>query len=394
MNHGTIIYIGGFELPDKNAAAHRVLNNAKILRELNFNVVFIDVDKTKAYKDKKNISKRSIQGFDWFSIPYPHSKKEWVNYLSDIKFLYPIFDRISDIKALICYNYQSIAFMKLKLYCEKKNIKVIADCTEWYSTKGSNFIFKIIKGIDSFIRMRVVQKNVDGLIVISSYLDKYYNKSKTKIIIPPLVDLKEDKWIENYRDEGNEKTVNLVYAGSPGKSKDELELIIECLYELKSSNFLFNIIGLTREQYLNNHHNKQKNILDELENKIIFLGRMPHLASLKYVKKADFTIFIRESSRMNNAGFPTKFVESISCGTPVITTKISDLERYIINGSENGFLVDSNNKKDIMIVLQNIFKLNIEEVHSMKNNLVDKNLFHYGNYINQVREFLKELNFN
>ena len=40
MSKGSIIYIGGFELPDKNAAAHRVLNNAKIIRELGYEVFF------------------------------------------------------------------------------------------------------------------------------------------------------------------------------------------------------------------------------------------------------------------------------------------------------------------------------------------------------------------
>ena len=40
----TIIYIGSFEMPDKNAAAHRVLNNARNLRELGFNVVFVGLN--------------------------------------------------------------------------------------------------------------------------------------------------------------------------------------------------------------------------------------------------------------------------------------------------------------------------------------------------------------
>ena len=43
-NRGTILYVGGFELPDKNAAAHRVLNNAKIFRELGFHVIFCGID--------------------------------------------------------------------------------------------------------------------------------------------------------------------------------------------------------------------------------------------------------------------------------------------------------------------------------------------------------------
>lgn len=47
MHKGTILYVGGFELPDKNAAAHRVLSNAKIFRELGYNVVFCGVNREK-----------------------------------------------------------------------------------------------------------------------------------------------------------------------------------------------------------------------------------------------------------------------------------------------------------------------------------------------------------
>ena len=44
---GSVLYVGGFELPDKNAAAHRVINNAKILRELGYRVIFCGVDREK-----------------------------------------------------------------------------------------------------------------------------------------------------------------------------------------------------------------------------------------------------------------------------------------------------------------------------------------------------------
>ena len=36
-----IIYWGGFELPDKNAAAHRVMANAKLFRQFGYEVVFL-----------------------------------------------------------------------------------------------------------------------------------------------------------------------------------------------------------------------------------------------------------------------------------------------------------------------------------------------------------------
>ena len=41
MRQGTVIYAGNFELPDKNAAAHRVVNNAKLFKELGFDTVFL-----------------------------------------------------------------------------------------------------------------------------------------------------------------------------------------------------------------------------------------------------------------------------------------------------------------------------------------------------------------
>ena len=41
----TIIYIGNFELPNKNAAAQRVIANGKIFRDLGYKVVYIGISK-------------------------------------------------------------------------------------------------------------------------------------------------------------------------------------------------------------------------------------------------------------------------------------------------------------------------------------------------------------
>lgn len=59
---------------------------------------------------------------------------------------------------------------------------------------------------------------------------------------------------------------------------------------------------------------------------------------VKLSKKLFLKIFqrIREKTRKTMAGFPTKVVESMSLGTPVITTDASDLADYIKHG-ENEF---------------------------------------------------------
>ncbi len=389
MEKGTIIYIGGFELPDKNAAAHRVLNNGKILKELGYKVVFIGVDRELPYDNKIFNTRKEIQGFECWSVPYPKLNKQWIHYLCSIEFFIEILNKYTDIKSVICYNYQSIAFMKIKKYCCKNNIKIMADCTEWYSTRGTNVIFKVIKGLDTFLRMRIIHKRLDGLIVISHYLEKEYIRCKNVVYIPPLIDSSEEKWnqmITQY----DEKKLRLVYAGNPGKNKDKLNILIECLYQLKkSSNYTFFVIGITKEQYLIDFR-EHMYIIDELKDKVKFLGRLSHIESLKYVNTAEFSMFIRENTRVTKAGFPTKFVESMTCGTPVITTRTSDLENYILEG-KNGFFIDVNNNKNTVSIFSKVLGMNREEIKIMKKNCKESKKFHYGNYIGQFEQFLNNI---
>lgn len=388
MTKGTIVYVGGFELPDKNAAAHRVINNGKLLREYGYKVVFIDIDKTLPYKKHISMNKKETQNFEYWSRPYPKSKKEWIHYLCDADSIIRILTQYKDLKAVICYNYQSISFMKLKKYCNRNHIKIFADCTEWYSTKGASIIFKIIKGFDSFIRMRILQKRLDGLIVISSYLSTYYQDCKNVVQIPPLVDLTEEKWRTDSTN-SNDNRINLVYAGSPGRNKDCLDFIIEVLYELNEvSNFTFNIIGITKDQYLKDNKN-HKDIIERLGKKVVFYGRLSHQESLKYIKLADFSIFIRENSRMNNAGFPTKFVESISVGTPIITNETSDLKGFLIE-EKNGFYLNTHNKKSMISKLYKILTLNKNTIKKMKQICYNSRMFHYEKYKKNIEAIIKE----
>ena len=387
MKKGTIIYVGGFELPNKNAAAHRVLNNGKILRRLGYKVVFIGVDRS---NEKRKISdtKRIYYGFECWSIPYPSNKKEWVDYLSSIKHIEKINMYYDNIIGIVMYNYQAMAMYNLKKYCAKNNIRLIADCTEWYSAKEGNIIFKGIKGLDSFFRMRILHKYLDGLIVISEYLKKYYEKKIQLINIPPLIDLTEDKWNLDEKTSRNKSIIKFVYAGSMSKNKDhDKRILIKSFSELKNyNNYVFNIVGISKKQYLDNYP-EDKDFLDALEDKIVFWGRVSHKESIKIVKDSDFSIFFRQSSRVVNAGFPTKFVESISCKVPVITTRTSDLESYLIEG-ENGYFIDDISQKGVTKFLKRILSMDRGAIDSIKKN-TENDMFHYEKYIDTFDKFMR-----
>lgn len=389
MSKGTILYVGGFELPDKNAAAHRVLSNGKIFRELGYKVVFIDVDKTLSYNSDILTTIKDVQGFECWSIPYPNSKIEWFKYLTNIDFINVMTKKYSDINVVVAYNYPALALRNLNKYCSNKNIRIIGDCTEWYSTKGASIIFKIIKGLDSFYRMRIVQKKLDGIIVISKYLEEYYKDFINVVRIPPLVDIDEEKWkLNNKYLQVNEKRVDvlkLVYSGNPGRNKDRINYLIETLYSYNGpGNYLLRIIGISKEQYLQDYPDHFK-IIDSLGEKLNFLGKVAHNQSLEYLKESDFSIFIRDDNKLTKAGFPTKFVESISCGVPVITTLTSDLKDYLIEG-ENGFII--RNPKLFINELKNILEIDKDVVEHMKNYCVKNNQFQYRCFIKNMEKIL------
>ena len=213
---------------------------------------------------------------------------------------------------VILYNFPAIASLKIIRYCHKRGIKVFHDTTEWEYAEGHS-PRDLIKNIDTWLRMKYCLKKMDGVIAISRYLFDYYSPNVNTILVPPTVDLKSKKW-KRERELTAGKIVKLVYAGNAGaKCKDRLDRVIDAVW--RYDNIELKVVGLTQEQY-----EIDFGALPEGCNNVVFTGRLPHLEAVKAVIDADFQMLIREDSLKNRAGFPTKFVESMSCCTPVIGT--------------------------------------------------------------------------
>ena len=63
MTKGTIIYMGNYELPDKNAAAHRVMNNGKIFTALGYQAAYLGIvrERASAVSDSQNMTRISMK---------------------------------------------------------------------------------------------------------------------------------------------------------------------------------------------------------------------------------------------------------------------------------------------------------------------------------------------
>lgn len=386
-----IIYAGGFQLPNKNAAAQRVISNGKILRDLKYEVIYLGVNNK---KNIEGISKiHDYNEFECWEEKYPQSKVEWVKYLasiSNIKALVEQKDK-NRIKAIVAYNYPAFSLISLKLYCKKNNIKLLSDCTEWYDAKIGNGIMSIIKWLDTELRMKYIHPKLDGIICISEYLRNEYKGKCNTVVIPPLVDLNDSKWAIGELELSDE--IRIVYAGNPGinkrtYSKDRLDLIIKLLHKFKDKfNFKLQVLGLTEEDYLKAFQ-EHKTIIEELGKSIVFYGRTEHEKVIEIVKSASFVMFLRNDDRVSKAGFPTKFVEAMSAGTPVITNKSSDLEKYLING-ENGFFIDINNEEKGFLQIEEILKMSKNEIIDMKKKCKDITVFDFRNYKEKLDSILQ-----
>lgn len=362
-----VLYIGGFEMPDKNAAAQRVLSIAKALRESGYIIQFYGITQN---GDKKG----DVDGFHYEAYPHPNETVAWFKYALGFGIIDYIKMKSPDY--VILYNYPAIAQERVISFCKKNGIKTVGDITEWY--RSTSFP----KRVDTWLRMRVSNKHLDGIIAISRYLANYYKGSKL-IQLPPLVDKKEEKWNITQAERQDEK-IHLVYIGT-GSIKDRLDKIINGIRQAGVDKFHLDVIGINVEQY--NKIYGQSFGCNNLD--VEFHGRLPHKEAMKYLKNADFQIFFRDFIRVNNAGFPTKFVESMSAGIPVITNRISNIDDYIKSGT-NSFMIEHPEENEITEVLNEVSKLTRASIDRIKENCLKKE-FDYRKYCGTIDTFMKSI---
>jgi len=353
-----ILYIGGFELPDKNAAAQRVVGIAKGFRALGHEVVFLN--------SLKKYEETSLRETEYFGFKcYEYKRESTKDYLLSAKTAISMIEKVKP-DAVVAYNYPAVALERIRRYCKRNSIKCYADATEWYQAVGENAVYRVIKNLDTAYRMKVVQKKLDGVIAISRFLYDYYKDSVMTVLIPPTVDLEDEKW--NIAAPKQADVVSFVYAGVPIALKEKLDTIISAIEIVSQKHkVILNVVGVTEQQFIDMYDWNRK-----IPDAVKFWGRVEHKRAIELVKQSNWAIILRDNNRVVKAGFPTKLVEAISCGTPVIINEFSNVCDYI--GEGNG------------IIVQNMDNIVADISVACKRQLtIDNSCFDYQNYLTQLR---------
>lgn len=376
-----IVYIGS-NLPDKTPAAVRVFSNVLALREYGYDVKIISTDID--FKDKFDQN----EGIDTWHFKRARSIKEWLTSLIDVKSYTDIIDSIGDVKVVIAYELPSIVFLRLRKYCKLRKIKLICETAEWQKWENLGhlgFVAKIIRLLDINLNMRYAYKKGDGIIVSSHYFADYFKNSLPVLILPTLQCYRLDIVNDNM----NNHPRKFIYAGGLGYQKDMLVEIIHAFAEIYERDFEFNILGLTKEQYIERYKNDKLLIesINKRQNKIKFWGKVTHNIVLNELVKSDFSMIIRQASHRNNVGFPTKFGESINCGTPVIVTDFSDVVYYTMK-YDLGIVTEVNN---IVDGIKRALDMDDISFQLMRQRCRDCKAFYFEGHVNDIGEFVNNV---
>ena len=315
---GTVICMGNFELPDRNAASHRVVNNGKLFRTLGLRTVFLGVCRGERYFD--GIVQRDYgTGFDMFEQSYPFTARQWAEEIFDMRRLRELVRRYPDTVAILLYNTQYATLLAAKKEFSGRGIRVLYDCTEWNGFTEGSPLKKAVKALDSRLIERFLPSACDGLIVVSERMRRRYEK-KEPLLLPPLVDTQDAIWRQAPLPK---ERFTFCYAGDPS-NKDRLDLLLNAFARLPAGAAALRVVGVSREDYAGDEAGAEVPVPEY----VCFTGRLSHAETVREMQSADCFIFLREPSRRNSAGFPTKFAEAYTCGVPVITTAVSDVARY------------------------------------------------------------------
>ena len=375
MEKGTIIYMGNYELPDKNAAAHRVMNNGKIFTALGYRMVFLGTVRGEGF----NGIRQSSYNENIYEETYPLGLKQWVSHIFDTRNIEAVAAKYGDTCLIITYNVPFATFKAVKKAFAKKQIKVAYDCTEWNDYAEGSLLKRLYKKHDEKLIRTKLHRVCDDIIVISNLMGKQY-QGKNLLKLPPLVDLEEGIWHQERI--VHPDTFEFCFAGTIN-NKERLDAVVNAFCELDRQDVRLRIIGLTKEEYAVAYPEQAQMV--QSDHRLLFMGYVSHEESVKYVLSCDCYIFIRENTRRNAAGFPTKFAEAYTCGVPIISTDVSDIKQY---ASDNRLLIIDNTSDDaVKEAMLHMLRISITSDHKKALN----ESFDYHHYLGETEEWISRI---
>ena len=374
-----IIFVMSASFPYGQAFSSRARHLVKLLCTCGHHVHVIAVKPEQARSEE-------LVGFD-YSVEYidvPYNKLSLAGiggrkpYIEAIK-RYQKEHRVD----LVLSNGMTFASANIRRYTKRMGIPYVIEQCEWFDV--STFIGgKWNPNYREHIR-RIEKKNCkcEGVLSISRLFHEHYTgQGVNSIRIPTILDVQNTQCRTEYDGE----KINIVFAGSLGKGKENIAPILEAISLLgeDARKLHFNIYGANNAQVLENVGGNQA-LMDKVAPYVTAHGRIPQQEVEGKFREADYSIFIRPDRQSSHAGFPTKLAESMAVGTPVISNDTGDIGLYLHDG-ETGFLLQTGTAEELAAAFRKILAMDAQQIGQQRQNARNMALRYFD-----YREYQKEM---
>jgi glycosyltransferase involved in cell wall biosynthesis len=261
---------------------------------------------------------------------------------------------------VVVYGGHAPMMARMLSWCRRRGVALVADVVEWYDHRQLAGGRLGPYNASTKIALRWQYPRCDGVIAISSYLHSYYRaRGVMAIRVPPTLDVAAIPPPELVPGDAT-RPLTLLYAGSPGR-KDLVANAVAGVARLdpRGERIKLRVLGPTRNDLVR--------ILGStgVPSCVEAVGPVPQAEVLSAYRAADFSVLLREPLRFTNAGFPTKVVESLAAGTPVICNVTSDIGEYVRDGVE-GVLTADHTAQAFACALERALALPVSTRHAMR----------------------------
>ena len=289
-----------------------------------------------------------------------------------------------DIRIIVICGLDPKSIRLIRKHAKNHSIKLYVDIVEMASAREKKLGFLSPSLI---MNHRIIKKSVKKdmtVLAISHYFEKYYQAKRIPVVyIPNLY----SKTIDNTNVTApSSERIKFGFIGYPHK-KDSLDIITKAmieLYKIRGGNFDFFIAGIDKNSFFDKYKFLQK-YRDVIEQFAHFYGVVDRDVIKTIYSSINYSIIMRNPSLVVcQSGFPTKFVESLSYGRPVISNSTSDIADYLKNGY-NGFVVNNYSSCSLLETLIKVIDDN------EANALICDNAFKSANAFFGIEKFTQPL---
>ena len=391
-----ILYVGQIAIEGSASCTH-VQNRARFFTNIGYNVYGL----SECPKDKNDKANNTNFIKYIYMKPFPGKGKirgacwvadQFLGFHTYNAIIKAVKDILPDI--IILYELNSIVVEeRIRRYCERHNIRLIIEVTEWMEVENRKEI--ATRGIvwQKDIQKRYIDKKCGNIIAISEFLYEHYRNQGCNVIrLPALVyDFADKDQVFRDRDVVKLHQVRLVFAGTTD-FKDYLEPILKAIRKMNDAEIkiIFDVVGPSPDAI-----ESMLECSSPTQYGINCYGRLSHENTLSIVRKADFSVLMRENKRYAKAGVSTKFVEAMSLAVPSICTAVGGTDAFVSDGVD-GFLIKDNSVYEILDKLELIVNMDSSEILQMKLNALNKakHVFSEDQYFEVTKLFLKGKEFH